>query len=65
MFLWGNLVLFSSHDLLSVIYQVDREEESNQGRVNCVHYWIVAGKEYNGQNTKDEEDPSSRKQVNT
>ena len=64
MFLWGNFVLFAAHDLLSVVDQVDRKKESDQGRVDCVHNRIVAGKEYNGQNTKDEEDPSSRKQVN-
>merc|ERR1711997_414236 len=63
MFLWWDLIFFTSNDLLSVVNQECREEQCNQARVNCMNDRVSFSKENASQDTKNEKNPTCSKQV--
>ena len=65
MFLRGDGVFLSSHNLLGVVDQKEGEKDGDQSRVHGVDHGVVPGKEDNGQDPKDEENPGSSKQIDS
>ena len=56
-------ILLAADDLLGVVHQEEREEQSHQRRVDGVGDGPVTGQEEDAQDAENEENPTSREQV--